>query len=227
MTNKKRNQDYAEDMDFSQSDDMEMRTLDDYSSDDVTKSVKQLAVSADTIVKHTEKLGLTVDGIGRYLLNEDGTVRDFTNAQLMNDTAKHVDEGVQKMTNHAASFGEKIDKMPVEIDATFTGPSFEAIRRLNRNLVIERIIFVVAAVIIFAFAGYTYYRYARVAEQSDKLTRWYDENREAILFGQYLRIHENQRWSYWHKEWVNDPNLEKNMYDYYLLEELKSDKAKK
>ena len=222
-----RSQDYAEDMDFSQSDDMEMTTLDDYSSDDLTKTAKQLAASADTIVKHAEKLGLAADGIGRYLLNEDGTVRDFTNAKLMNETAKHVDEGVQKMINHAASFGEKIDKMPVEIDATFIGPSFEAIRRLNRNLRIERCIFVGAFLLVALFAAITAYRSSAISDKSDELQNWYEENHEAILFGRYLRVHENQRWSYWHKEWVNDPNLEKDMYDYYMFEEPRSDKEKK
>ena len=186
-----------------------------------------MAASADTIVKHAEKLSLAADGIGRYLLNEDGTVRDFTNAKLMNETAKHVDEGVQKMSNHAASFSEKIDKMPVEIDATFTGPSFEAIRRLNRSLRIERCIFVGAFLLVALFAAITAYRSSAISDKSDKLQKWYDENHEAILFGRYLRVHENKRWNYWHKEWVNDPNLEEDMYDYYMFEKPRSDKEKK
>jgi len=118
---------------------------------------------------------------------------------------------------------EKIDKMPVEIDANFIGPSFEAIRRLNRNLRIERCIFV-GAFLLVAFIAYKGFC---IADRSEELQKWYDENHEAILFGRYLRVHENQRWNYWHKEWVNDPNLEKDMYDYYMFEKPKSDKEKK
>ena len=227
MSKTRKLQDFAEDFSPSQSNDMDVLPQGDGTPSEMLKAAKQMTAAADTITRHAETMGLAVDGIGRYLLNEDGTVRDFTNAKLMNETAKHVDEGVQKMSNHAASFGEKIDKMPVEIDATFTGPSFEAIRRLNRNLRIERCIFVGTFLFVALFAAITAYRSSAISDKSDELQKWYEENHEAILFGRYLRVHENQRWSYWHKEWVNDPNLEIDMYDYYMFEAPRSDKEKK
>ena len=43
---------------------------------------------------------------------------------------------------------------------------------------------------------FTAYRSVGIANKSDELTKCYDENRKAILFGQYLRVHENKRWNY-------------------------------
>ena len=83
------------------------------------------------------------------------------------------------------------------------------------------------AVVVAIFAAFTAYNGFCIADRSDELQKWYDENHEAILFGRYLRVHENQRWNYWHKEWGNDPSLEKDMYDYYMFEEPRSDKEKK
>ncbi len=61
---------------------------------------------------------------------------------------------------------------------------------------------------------------------SEKLTQWYEENNEAILFGRYLRVNENDRWRFWHDKWVNDPGLKEDMSDYFQMEEWK-DKRKK
>ena len=91
----------------------------------------------------------------------------------------------------------------------------------------ERFIFIGASVFVAIFAAFIAYKGFGIADRSDELQKWYEENHEAILFGRYLRVHENQRWNYWHKEWVNDPSLEKDMYDYYMFEEPRSDKEKK
>ena len=56
----------------------------------------------------------------------------------------------------------------------------------------------------------------------------FEENNEAILFGRYLRVNENDRWRFWHDKWANDPGLKEDMNDYFMLEELKKkDKEKK
>ncbi len=116
--------------------------------------------------------------------------------------------------------------MPVVIDATFTGPAFEAICKLNKNLRLERIIFIVAVVIVTAIAAFTFYKGYAVSERSEELSQWYEENNEAILFGRYLRLHDNDRWRWWHDKWVSDPGLKEDMSDYYLMEELKEKKKK-
>ena len=169
---------------------------------------------------------LAVDGIGRYLLNEDGTVRDFTNAELMESTSKNVNQGVQQMNNNAASINEKIDKMPTHIDATLTKPAFEAIDQLNDNLRKERCIFIGAIIFIAIFAAFVAYKGLQIADKSEKMTQWYEENNEAVLFGRYLRVNENERWRFWHDKWVNDPGLKEDMNDYFLIEELKENRKK-
>ena len=85
-------------------------------------------------------------------------------------------------------------------------------------------VFVGAIVLVAIFAAFTAYKGFQIVDKSEKQTLWYNENREAILFGQFFRVHENGRWNYWHKEWVNDPSLEKDMYDYFMFEEMKNDK---
>lgn len=228
MNKKRIFQDYAEDMDSSQSDDMVPQTLDDSIPDtsDLAEAAKKLTATAEKMMEKADNIGVTIDGIGRWLLNEDGTIRDFTNVKLMNDVGKKVDDGLSAMNANATNIEESIKKMPVVIDATFTGPAFEAIYRLNKNLRLERIIFIVAAVIVAAIATFTFYKGYAVSERSEKMSQWYEENNEAILFGRYLRVNENDRWRYWHDKWVSDPGLKEDMNDYFLLEELKEKKKK-
>ena len=82
MNKNRKLQDYAEDFNSSQSDDMEVLPQGDGSSDEMAKAVKQIAAAADNINKHAETIGLAVDGIGRYLLNEDGTYSPCRVARL-------------------------------------------------------------------------------------------------------------------------------------------------
>ena len=228
MNKKRIFQDYAEDMDSSQSDDMVPQTLDDSISDtsDLAEAAKKLTATAEKMMEKADTIGVTIDGIGRWLLNEDGTIRDFTNVKLMNDVGKKVDDGLSAMNANATNIEESIKKMPVVIDATFTGPAFEAICKLNKNLRLERIFFIVATVIVAAIGAFTFYKGIAVSERSEELSRWYEENNEAILFGRYLRVNENDRWRFWHDKWGNDPGLKEDMNDYFLLEELKEKKKK-
>ena len=228
MNKKRIFQDYAEDMDSSQSDDMVPQTLDDSIPDtsDLAEAAKKLTATAEKMMEKADTIGVTIDGIGRWLLNEDGTIRDFTNVKLMNDVGKKVDDGLSAMNANATNIEESIKKMPVVIDATFTGPAFEAICKLNKNLRLERIFFIVATVIVAAIGAFTFYKGIAVSERSEELSRWYEENNEAILFGRYLRVNENDRWRYWHDKWVSDPGLKEDMNDYFLLEELKEKKKK-
>ncbi len=68
---------------------------------------------------------------------------------------------------------------------------------------------------------------SQIADKSETLTQWYKENNEAILFGRYLRVNENDRWKFWHDKWINDPGLKEDMSDYFLMEEWKENKRKK
>ena len=228
MSKTRKFQDYAEDMDSSESDDKVPQTLDNSIPDtsDLAEATKKLTATADVMIEKADTIGVTIDGIGRWLLNEDGTIRDFTNVKLMNDIGKKVDDGLSAMNANATNIEESIKNMPTQIDATFTGQAFYAIHKLNKNLLLERIIFIVAAVIVAAIAAFTFYKGIAVSERSEELSRWYEENNEAILFGRYLRVNENDRWRWWHDKWVNDPGLKEDMNDYFLMEELKEKRKK-
>lgn len=45
-------------------------------------------------------------------------------------------------------------------------------------------------------------------------------------FGQHLRLKENGRWRYWHDEWLKNPDLEKDKYDYFQMESRKEKRKK-
>ena len=102
----------------------------------------------------------------------------------------------------------------------------QVIYRLNKNRRIERIIFVGAFVRVAIFAVFVAYKGFQIADKSEKMTQWYEENNEAILFGRYLRVNENDRWRFWHDKWVNDPGLKEDMSNYFLMEELKAKRKK-
>ena len=163
---------------------------------EMLKAAKKLTAAAETVTQNSESIGLVANGIGRYLLNEDGTVRDFTNVKLMEETARKVDDGMATMNAIATSIDDRIKHFPTTIEHSFTNEAFARIRRLNNDLIRERIMFIGAAVIVALFAAFTAYKAFGVADRSKELQKWYEENHEAILFGRYLRVHENNRWNY-------------------------------
>ena len=47
---------------------------------------------------------------------------------------------------------------------------------------------------------------------------------EAIVFGRYLRMHENGFWKRWHDAIQSDPGLDDEMYDDFQMKEWKENK---
>ena len=130
------------------------------------------------------------------------------------------------MNANATNIEESIKNMLTQIDATFTEPAFEAIEGLNDNLRKERYIFIGAIILVAIFAALVAYKGLQIADKSEKMTQWYEENNEAVLFGRYLRMNENDRWRFWHDKWAKDPGLKEDMNDYFLMEEWKENKKK-
>ena len=116
-------QNYAEEMDAPQSGMEHPASHDDHAAG-LSEPVSKLLEAAEAIKSQAETIGLTIDGIGLYLLNEDGTVRDFTNVKLMNDIGKKVDDGLSAMNANATNIEESIKNMPTQIDATFSASAF-------------------------------------------------------------------------------------------------------
>lgn len=224
MGKSKRNQDYAEDMDFSQSSDMEVETLSDTTSDDLKAVVKELSADVKAVTKYNETLGLAIDGIGRFLLNEDGSTRDFTNKELMDETAKKVDAGLKQMNANAQNIHNRIEQFPTHMEHSLAPSSILVMDDFNSNMRFQRLMFIIAVVVIALFAGYTAFRYYDVAKRSEEMSQWYEENREAIVFGRYLRMHENGLWKRWHDAIKSDPGLDAEMYDYFKMKEWEDNK---
>ena len=59
------------------------------------------------------------DGIGRYLLNEDGTIRDFTNYELMKGMHEMLKKGIVDMRRSTVAIQKKIEETPTEMTAHF------------------------------------------------------------------------------------------------------------
>lgn len=227
MGKSKRNQDFAEEMDFSQSTDMEVETLSDTTSDDLKAAVKELSADVKAVTKYNETLGLAIDGIGRFLLNEDGSTRDFTNKELMDKTAKKVDAGLKQMNANAENIGTKIGQIPQTIPAELSVDSKFWIAKVSDNAKLAIIVFVLFFVITAGCVAYATSLAADVKERSEKLNQWYEDNRESILFGRYVRWNYNDLWKKLHDKWVSDPGLKDDMFDYFQIEERNVNKENK
>ena len=226
MSNTNRYQDYAEDMDFSQSDDMGAQSLSDMTPDDRGAEVKELNANAKALTKYSETLGLAIDGIGRFLLNEDGTVKDFTDKAMMEATAKKVADGLTAMNTNAKIISNKIDQMPKTVTAELSYDTTIRLHDISDNLRWIIIVFVIFVVLIAGLGGYTLYQYTKVNERSEKLTQWYEDNRETILFGRYVRWNNNDTWKKLHEKWENDPGLKDEMFDYFQIEDRDGNKER-
>lgn len=228
MSKTRKLQDYAEDFTPSQSDEMEVQPQGDGTSSEMLKAARQMTASSDTIIRNTETIGLAVDGIGRYLLNEDGTVRDFTNIMQLKAVSQEVKDGLKAITTSAENIGKKVDSFPRSIEHThnYSEYAIDMIETLNKNLRFERIMTIVGVALAVVLLAITGFRAAAVSDKSAELAAWYEKNRKAVVFGQYLRLKENDRWRYWQEQWKKDPGLDKQMYEYYMLEDWEKAKAK-
>ena len=103
----------------------------------------------------------------------------------------------------------------------------QVIQRLNKNLRIERIIFVGAFVLVAIFADFVAYKGFQIADKSEKMTQQDKDNNEAVLFRRYMRVNENDRWRFWHDKWAKAPGLKEDMNNYFLMEEWKENKREK
>jgi len=82
-------------------------------------------------------------------------------------------------------------------------------------------------VLVAIFAVFVAYKGFQIADKSEKMPQWYEDNNEAVLFRRYLRVNENDRWRFWHDKWAKDPGLKEDMNDNFLMEEWKENKKKK
>jgi hypothetical protein len=206
---------------------MEVETLSDTTSDDLKAAIKELTADVKAVTKYSETLDLAIDDIGRFLLNEDGSTRDFTNKELMDKTAKKVDAGLKQMNANAENIGTKIGQIPQTIPAELSLDSKIRIAKVSVNAKLAIIVFVLFFVITAGCVAYATSLAADVKGRSEKLNQWYEDNQESILFGRYVRWNYNDLWKKLHDKWVSDPGLKDDMFDYFQIEERNVNKEKK
>lgn len=112
-------QNYAEEMDAPQSGMEHPASHDDHAAG-LSEPVSKLLEAAEVIKSQAETIGLTIDGIGRYLLNEDGTIRDFTDRKLMQQIGMDVDKGIRMMNQTAENIRKEVGDFPRGLTAHFS-----------------------------------------------------------------------------------------------------------
>ena len=110
--------DFAEDMSFSQSASHNQETGNS-AMDEQSEITKELLETAKNLEKNANIVSSAADGIGRYLLNEDGTIRDFTNYELMKGMHEMLKKGIVDMRQNTVAIQKIIENVPTEMTAHF------------------------------------------------------------------------------------------------------------
>ena len=216
MKNNRKQMDYAEDMSFSQSA-SHNQERGNSAMNEQSEITKELLETARNLEKNANIVSSAADGIGRYLLNEDGTIRDFTNYEQVKCMAGFLKKGIEEMRQGAEVIRKKIEEIPTEVTARFSQDDVGRLDKLLKYFKWERVFlwFYIAgaAFIMGTFTVKSCSLDKREAEQR----QWYDANHEAANFGRFIRIQEPERWNYWHKQWRSDPQMMEDMYDAHLM----------
>lgn len=214
-------QNYAEEMDAPQSGMEHPASHDDHAAG-LSEPVSKLLEAAEAIKSQAEAIGLTIDGIGRYLLNEDGTIRDFTDRKLIQQMGLDVDRGIRVMVKNAEDIKKEVGDFPRSLNARFCDEDTKKIDILLKYFKRERFVswlyigFAVLAMIICMVKSSSY------DERSEELEQWYDANQEAANFSRFMRLQEPDRWKYWHEQWRSDPAMMRDLYETHLVDGWKS-----
>lgn len=216
MKNNRKQMDFAEDMSFSQSASHNQETGNS-AMDEQSEITKELLETAKNLEKNANIVSSAADGIGRYLLNEDGTIRDFTNYELVKCMAGMLKKGIEEMRQGAEKIQKTIENTPTEMTAHFGKDDVSRLDKLLKYFKWERVFlwfYIAGAAFIM---GTCTVKSCSLDKRETELRQWYDANHEAANFGRFIRMHESERWDYWHKQWRSDPQLMEDMYDTHLM----------
>ena len=216
MKNNRKQMDFAEDMSFSQSASHNQETGNS-AMDEQSEITKELLETAKNLEKNANIVSSAADGIGRYLLNEDGTIRDFTNYELMKGMHEMLKKGIVDMRQNTVAIQKIIENTPTEMTAHFGKDDVSRLDKLLKYFKWERVFlwfYIAGAAFIM---GTCTVKSCSLDKMETELRQWYDANHEAANFGRFIRIQEPERWNYWHKQWRSDPQMMEDMYDTHLM----------
>lgn len=216
MKNNRKQMDFAEDMSFSQSA-CDNQETGNSAIDEQSEITKELLETAKNLEKNANIVSSAADGIGRYLLNEDGTIRDFTNYEQVKCMAGFLKKGIEEMRQGAEVIRKKIEGIPTEVTARFSQDDVGRLDKLLKYFKWERFflwVYIAGAAFIM---GTCTVKSCSLDKRETELRQWYDANHEAANFGRFIRMQEPERWDYWHKQWRSDPHMMEDMYDTHLM----------
>ena len=186
-------------------------------NDQQPEIINDLLETANNLEKNANIVSSAADGIGRYLLNEDGTIRDFTNYELVKCMAGMLKKGIEEMRQGAETILKTIENTPTEMTAHFGKDDVSRLDKLLKYFKWERVFlwfYIAGAAFIM---GTCTVKSCSLDKRETELRQWYDANHEAANFGRFIRMHESERWDYWHKQWRSDPQMMEDMYDTHLM----------
>ena len=186
-------------------------------NDQQPEIINDLLETANNLEKNANIVSSAADGIGRYLLNEDGTIRDFTNYELVKCMAGMLKKGIEEMRQGAETILKTIENTPTEMTAHFGKDDVSRLDKLLKYFKWERVFlwfYIAGAAFIM---GTCTVKSCSLDKRETELRQWYDANHEAANFGRFIRMHESERWDYWHKQWRSDPQMMEDMYDAHLM----------
>ena len=215
---KYKNNEVAENMDDFSQPESQHPTLDEVTennevpmSPEFKKGMKQMTDACRKVVDASVSIQAIGEGIGKFLLNEDGTVRDFTNKTELEANLKQVNEGVCRIVGYARAMNEAmsvnqkrmndaVSSWPTEINAHFDKKDRESIDNLHKDLWWERCIMWLYVIGASIFLCISFSNIIDCDRQKDDMKKWLKQNTEAINFGRYAKENLPKAYQFWKEE---------------------------
>ena len=188
---------------------------------------EQLTARREAIVKHEEEI---TGEVYETLLNDDGTMKDFTHSAEIRELIEKTRKQQERAT---ATIAAMLRSVPTSVKAEL---SEEDRKRLDSNFKSWKDVFrlylptfgIVALAVGLILTGSlmlmnTAADTKREYEQRiNQLDRWYDDNAEAISFGQFYRENYPKQYRQWHNgQWQRDIVVRDSLRRAYSLDRLK------
>lgn len=171
---------------------------------------EQLTARKEAIVKHEEEI---TGEVFETLLNDDGTMKDFTHSAEIRNL---IDKTGKMQQQAEAAFYEIIRSIPTKVVARLSDDDRKTLASNFRSwkdvfrLYIPAFGIVALAVSLILTGSLMLMNTAadtkrKYEQRISQLDRWYDDNAEAISFGQFYRENYPKQYREWHTgQWQRD-----------------------
>lgn len=194
---------------------------------DIVERLEKTADSKEAIVKNEEELaGVIFD----TLLDDDGSIKDFTHSteirELIEETRKQQERAKAALTAVLRSVPTSVKAELSEEDRKRLDSNFKNWKDVFRLYIPTFGIIALAigliltgSLMLMNTASDTKRKYEQRISQLD---RWYDDNAEAISFGQFYRENYPKQYRQWHTgQWQRDIVVRDSLRRAHSLDRLK------